>query len=311
MSLDKIATHPLQTQAWFDFRTSWGNNIIETKYGLLTVHKIPFLNRKIAMFIRGPKPTREMLSFLVKLAKEHNFIFIKLEPDFLKQDFDFKTFKGFDIQKGKTLFTPTSFWIDLTKSDDELTKSFKSKTRYNINYANRLGVEVVEDNSDKAFDKFIELMRETVQRQGFYAHSETYFRLMWKFLREAGIASLLVAKYKRKIHTAWVVFKWQDKLYYPYGASSFENKNIQANSAMMWGAIQFGKQNKLKTFDLWGRETGKGFTNFKEGFAPSIVEFLGSWDLVSDSGAYKLYRILEIFRWSILRLKSRFVRPRF
>ena len=33
---------------------------------------------------------------------------------------------------GKTLFTPTTFWIDLTPSEEDLLKSFSGKTRYNI-----------------------------------------------------------------------------------------------------------------------------------------------------------------------------------
>jgi len=43
-------------------------------------------------------------------------------------------------------------------------------------------VEVVEDNSNEAFEKYLELTRETAKRQGFYAHNEKYHRLMWKLL---------------------------------------------------------------------------------------------------------------------------------
>ena len=39
-NLDKIATHPLQTSAWAEFRRAWGNEILETKYGIITTHKI-------------------------------------------------------------------------------------------------------------------------------------------------------------------------------------------------------------------------------------------------------------------------------
>ena len=78
-------------------------------------------------------------------------------------------------------------------------KSFSSKTRYNIRLAERKGVTVKEDNSDKAFDKYLELTRETVSRQGFYAHTEKYHRLMWDILKKAGIAYLLTATYKEKL----------------------------------------------------------------------------------------------------------------
>ena len=83
-----------------------------------------------------------------------------------------------------------------------------------------------------------------------------------------------------------------------------------ANNLMMWEAIRFGKSLGLTTFDLWGREEGKGFTRFKEGYNPRVVEFLGTWDLVT-SPLYWLYRFAEGIRWSVLRIKSKLVKPKF
>lgn len=315
--MSSYTTHPLQTKAWGQFRKAWGNEILETKHGILTLHKVPFLNKKIGMFIRGPVPTAAMLNDLKKIAAEHNLIFIKMEPYVNKTQKLVSLMKQSGAVPGKTLFTPTTFQIDLARSEEDLLKSFYSKTRYNTRYAEKKGVVVQEDNSDKAFDKYIDLMRETVERQGFYAHSERYHRLMWEYLHlnpkakgEKPIAHLLVAKYKGKIQTTWILFKSKDTLYYPYGASTFDDKNLQANSAMMWAAIKFGKSQGLKYFDLWGREAGKGFTRFKEGFAPEVIQFLGTWDLVT-SPIYWPYRAAEFARWRILRIKAKFAKPRF
>lgn len=307
---NKTNIHPLQTASWASFRREWGNEIIKTGYGYITLHRIPFINKKIGMFIKGPKPTDKMLTDLKNIAREHNLIFIKLEPNVEKSKKITSLMKKFGAVPGKTLFTPTTFQIDLTRSEEELVKSFHPKTRYNIRYAEKKGVVVDEDNSDKAFNKYIELMRETVVRQGFYAHSEKYHRLMWKHLHKAGIAHLLVAMHSNKIMTAWILFKNNDALYYPYGASTFDDKNLQANSAMMWGAIKFGKKHKLKYFDLWGREEGKGFTRFKEGFNPEIIEFLGTWDLIT-SPLYWPYRAAEFVRWRVLRIRTMFSKPSF
>lgn len=308
----KTILHPLQTPEWAEFREVWGNDVLETKFGYLTLHRIPFTKYKLGMFIKGPEPTQAMLSELKSLAKEKNLIFIKLEPNSTKASLGAAQFeKTIQLLKnngcvpGKTLFTPTTFWIDLTKSEEELLKSFTSKTRYNIRLAERKGVKVVEDNSDKAFKKYIELTRETVQRQGFYAHTRRYHELMWKHLRPAGIAHLLTAIYKNQIITTWIVFIWKDFLYYPYGSSSDKYKNIMANNLIMWEAIKFGKKLGLKTFDLWGREPGKGFTRFKEGYHPKVVEFIGTWDLIINKPLYWLYRLAETLRWPLLRLASK------
>jgi len=308
---DTIATHPLQTLAWAEFRKAWGNEVLETKYGILTLHKIPFTKFKIGMFIKGPRPTAEMTKELKKLGTKENLIFIKLEPNVQKDEKLIKLLENAGAVPGKTLFTPTTFWIDLTKSEEELLKGFTPKTRYNIRLAQKNGVKVVEDSSNRAFGKYLELTKETVQRQGFYAHTRRYHELMWKHLRPSGIAHLLTAIYKNQIITTWIVFVWKDFLYYPYGASSDKYKNVMANNLIMWEAIRFGKKLGLKTFDLWGREPGKGFTRFKEGYNPKVIEFLGTWDLVINKPLYWLYRLAETVRWPILRLKSKIIKPRF
>lgn len=317
-TINRNAKHPLQTWEWGEFRKTWGNEILFTKHGLITLHKLPLSKYKLGMLIRGPKPTKAMLSDLKRIGKENNLIFIKLEPNVEKNDALVKTLKGAGAIPGKTLFTPTSFWIDLTPSEKEMLASFNSKTRYNIRLAERKGVKVKEDNSDKAFEEYLKLTRETVERQGFYAHSEKYHRLMWKFLNkervengEKPIARLLTAKYEGEIITTWILFVWNNFIYYPYGASSVKHKNVMANNLMMWETIKLGKKLECNTFDLWGREPGKGFTRFKEGYNPKVVEFLGTWDLVINPIPYWTYRAAEAVRWPLLRIKAKYSKPVF
>lgn len=325
--------HPLQSKEWGEFRKAWGNEILDTKYGLLTVHKIPLTGYKIAIFEKGPEPTQVILTELKKVAQGNNLVFIKLEPNIpirisSVEDFNrrpaindkerklIKLLYSNGAVPGKTLFTPTTFWIDLTKSEDDLMKGFSSKTRYNIRLADRKGVKVVEDNGDKAFQKYLDLTFETTKRQGFYAHTPHYHKLMWKHLHTAPlthhsqpIAHLLTACYNNEIITTWILFTYKGFLYYPYGASTDKYKEVMANNLMMWEAIKFGKKMGLKTFDLWGREPGKGFTKFKEGYNPQVVEFLGSWDLVINRTFYKIYRYAESVRWKMLRLRKKLTLP--
>jgi lipid II:glycine glycyltransferase (peptidoglycan interpeptide bridge formation enzyme) len=302
--------HPLQTPSWEEFRKAWGSETVRVDSNLLTLHKVPFLNKKIAVFEKGPEPTKKMLESLKKFGRENNLIFIKLEPNIDNSESVARVFRAAGARLGKTIFTPTTFEIDLTKNEDDLLKSFSSKTRYNIRLAQRKGVTVHEDNSDKAFEKYLELTRETTQRDKFFAHSEKYHRLMWQHLKNK-IAHLLVAKYQGEIVVTWILFAHDKVLYYPYGASTHKYKNIMAPNLMMWEAIKFGKKLGCTKFDLWGREPGKGFTKFKEGYNPRVVEFIGTWDLIINKPYYYLYILLDKLRWLFLRLKSKFVKPKF
>jgi lipid II:glycine glycyltransferase (peptidoglycan interpeptide bridge formation enzyme) len=204
---------------------------------------------------------------------------------------------------GKTLFTPTTFWIDLTKSEEDLLASFHPKTRYNIRYAQKKSVVVKNDNSDKAFDKYLDLMHETVIRDKFFAHNRKYHQLMWNTLKD-NMAHLMTATYEGEVVTAWILFAHDGFLYYPYGASTHKYKNVMSNNLMMWESIRFGKSLNCHTYDLWGREPGKGFTKFKEGYNPQVIEFLGTWDLVINKKMYRLYRGAEKLRWLTLRLQA-------
>lgn len=339
IAYNRLATHPLQSWEWGGFRKSSGNSVYRfadfnnneiTKSYTVLGHKIPKTKYKIGTLIKGPVPTKEDLQFLTNFAKEENIIFIKIEPSTpvdsagikynnINKERTISLLKRFGACEGKTLFTPTTFWIDLTKEEEELLSSFNSKTRYNIRLAQRKGVEVVEDNSDKAFDKYLALTKETVERQGFYAHSQKYHQLMWQALhkdmikeKKEPIARLMTAKYKDETITTWVLFAWHEFLYYPYGASSNEYKNVMANNLVMWESIKYGKNLGLKIFDLWGREEGKGFTKFKEGYSPEVVEFLGTWDLPTSS-LYVPYTFAEGVRWTLLKARTKLgaVKPKF
>lgn len=332
-TINKNAPHPLQSFEWGEFRGMWGNTVVRFPFGQMTVHKLPYTPWSVGSFSKGPEPTGEMLQTIREYGVRHNLLFIKLEPNIL---IDSKNFKGekhlpvaykkravqnkrwegllkkYGCVPGKTLFTPTTFWIDLTKSEEELLASFHPKTRYNARLAEKKGVTVVEDNSKEAFKKYLSLTDETARRQGFYAHTKKYHELMWKTLHtdmvnqgEAPIARLMTAKYNGEILTTWILFVWKDFLYYPYGASSDKHREVMASNLMMWESIRLGKRLGLKVFDLWGREEGKGFTPFKEGYRPDIVTFMGSWDLVINSSLYKAFRGAEWLRWKLLRLKRK------
>ncbi len=317
---DRIATHPLQTWEWGEFRKEWGN-IVERfiytqnkkkKVLQIVFSRIPYTKLTIGTALKCDFLTKEIIQKIKAVAKSKNAIFVKIEPNIRKEEKraqkQIEILKEEGCAKGKPLFTQQTFWIDLGKTEEELLASFHPKTRYNIRYAQKKGVVIVEDNSKKAFNKYLKLTFETAKRQNFYAHTEKYHRLMWKHLhtnlikqKREPIAHLLVAKHKGKIIVTWIVFVLGKFLYYPYGASDYKYHKLMGSNLMMWEAIKFAKNKKLSFFDLWGKEEGKGFTKFKEGYSPKTLEFIGSWDLIINKKMYYLYKIVDKIRWFFLK----------
>jgi lipid II:glycine glycyltransferase (peptidoglycan interpeptide bridge formation enzyme) len=317
---NKLTTHPVQSWEWGDFREEAGNKVLRlgvyeekklTEVYLMTVHHLPKTKYFVAMCAKCPAPSSQVLKYLKEYVKTHNIIMIRMEPNVSVTEKGAQrllhVLKTNGAKPGRPFFNKSTFCIDLTKTEEELQKAMHSKTRYNIRVASRYKVEVVEDNSDKAFDKYLDLMDETTRRQQYFNHTERYHRLMWKTFKESGIAHLLCARYNGKTLITWVLFEWHDTLYYPYGASSVEDRNVMAAYGMMWNAILFGKSRGLKKFDLWGRDEGKGFTRFKEGFNPQIIEYLGTWDIPINPHLHKIYRLLEEARWVLLKARAKLV----
>lgn len=302
----------MQSKEWGEFRKLTGITVVREGNIQVTVHKIPYTPWNVGYVPKGPMPDDEQVKILHKIALENNCIFIKCEPkvEVGSEKGEVKNLGKLGFVKGRSLFTKYNFVLDVRPSEEELLASFKQKTRYNIRVAEKKGVTVQIDDSITAFEKYLNLTEETTKRQGFYAHSSSYHKKMWSVLHAADIAHLLVAKYEGEIITTWVLFKFGDTLYYPYGASTRLHREVMANNLVMWEAIKLAKKWGLSYLDMWGalgpdadpNDPWYGFHTFKAGYNPRQVEYIGTWDYVAKPLLYGIYRIGENIRWKLLRL---------
>lgn len=322
---NKVVGHPLQSYEWGEFRKKMGIKVIRLGifdnekliYGLqFSLHNFPILGIKVGYLPKSFYPTKEILEALIKFGKLNGCGFIQIEPNQEvvegKEDKLPQKFKELTPSR-KSLFTKYTFYIDLTKNEEELMSRMKEKTRYNVRFAQKKGVVVSEENSNEAFEIYLKLLSQTAKRDRFFAHNQAYHRAMWESLKPSGIAHLLIARYEGKPLVAWVLFRWQNFLYYTYGASSAENRDVMSSNLMYFEAMKFGKKLGLTTFDLWGalgpnpdpKDPFYGFHRFKEGYGGRLVEFVGSYDLVLNHPFYSLYHAVDKIRWQLLNLKQK------
>ncbi len=321
-SWDKLVNHPLQSWAWGEFRKKMGVDLVRNiaidkgTYQLmqLTFHYIPHTPYTIGYFPKGPLPTKSMLQKLTEIAKQKNAIFIQLEPNVI-ENFKLKIENYGLLPSHHPLFTKHTFILDLTKSEDELMKAMHPKTRYNIRLAQKHGVSIRQNNTPEAFAAYLRLSEETTKRQKFYAHNPTYHKTMYDMLGKEKIATLWTAQYQNEILTAWILFVWKNTIYYPYGASSRNHREVMAPNLLLWEIIKWGKRNGYKKLDLWGAlgpsKTGLpdpddpwfGFHKFKEGYHPDLAEFIGSYDLVVRPALYRIFCFIDDIRRLFLRMR--------
>ena len=306
---NKLVTHVIQSWEWGEFRKSLGLPLL--RYGIfnkgklttafqLTLHHIPFTKRFVGYLPKGPYPDNDLAQALKQIGRENNCAFIKIEPNIEISNLKSQISNVF-IPSPKPLFTKYNFILDLTKSEDQLLKDMYPKTRYNIKVAQKHGVKVEERVDDKAFEIYLKLYFETTKRQGYHGHNENYHRKVWETLKNAGIATLLIASYKKEPLTAWMLLKFKDILYYPYGGSSLAHREVMANNLVAWAAIKFGKKHHLKKFDTWGAlgpdanstDPWYGFHKFKQGYGGQLLEYIGTYDLVFNWPIYLLFTFVD------------------
>lgn len=324
---NKIASHPLQSWQWGEARKKMGIRIVRLgEYDddslrnvyQLTLHPIPYTPFTVGYVPRSRFPTQKLLDFLHEYGKKMNIIFIKLEPYQEKIDGNELCVVS-SAQNPKhitqNILTPSPHplfpnWtivLDITRSENDLLKTMKPKTRYNIRLAQKKGVVLKEMSNEEGFEVFKTLYFDTCKRQNYRGHNQEYHEIVWNALKE-DIAHILIAFYEDKPLAAYELFHFKETLYYPYGGTSLEFKQVMAPNLLMWEAILLGKKLGAKTFDMWGAlppfyegsQSWSGFTRFKEGYGGKFVEMVGSYDLIINQLAYSAYGIINKIRSKVL-----------
>jgi lipid II:glycine glycyltransferase (peptidoglycan interpeptide bridge formation enzyme) len=320
--------HPLQSWEWGEFRRLTGT-IVE-RVGLFDgkkllrglqvfFHKLPITSYTAGYFPKGYMPDEEQLSILQQLAKKNRALFVKLEPNVAAPVGEAtghvkvaEFLEKHDAVAGRPLFTKYTFQLDLRKSEDALFAQLASKTRYNVNLAFKKGVQIIEDSSEHGMETYIDILQETTERQKFYAHTPAYFRTMWQALGQSGMMRIFHAMYENTVIVSWIMFVFNDVLYYPYGASRAVHRDVMASNLMMWEMMKYGREQHCHTFDMWGalgpdaneKDPWFGFHRFKKGYGGVLTEFLGTFDFVTQHQLYPIFRLAEQTRWRVLRLRK-------
>ena len=215
-------------------------------------------------------------------------------------------------QSPKDTFAKHNLLLDLTKSEEELFANFHTKNRYNIRYAQKSGVKVRQaaTTSTKDFETFYELLKDTSIRQKYYIHPKEYYQLIWELLQPKGIAHILLAEFNGEVLASWMLFTYENVLYYPYGGSLNKLQNLFPSNLIGWEAVRFGKYKNCHTFDMWGaaenpqnkEDPWYGFTNFKIKFGAKHVQYIDSYDFILNKTMHLLFNTANDLRWKILKV---------
>ena len=268
--------------------------------------KVPGIGRTLMYGCRGPVcdlDDRETFSQLLDgakaLAKKYKSYVIKIDPDVPSSNTAFSSMLqsfGFRAKEGGKNFEAIQpryvFRLNVEgKTEEELLANFHQKWRYNIRLAERKGV-TVRICGKEMVPAFSDLMLTTGVRDGFVTRKPEYFAAMLDNLGEH--ARLYMAFDPNDTPIAGTLaIHYGDKVWYLYGASSNEHRNLMPNYLLQWCMIQWAVETNCRIYDFRGVSGDVsednplyGLFRFKQGFGGDFTEFVGEMDLVLSPVIY-------------------------
>lgn len=310
-----------QSIEWGKVKSNWineiilvenNNNEIIASFSVL-IRKIPIFGN-IMYCPRGPicdihdeKVLKELTTSLKELAKKYNSFVLKIEPDIKSSDEEFRDIVknlGYKIKDNAKNFSEEIqpryvFRLDIkNKTEDEIFNDFHQKTRYNIRLATKKNVVIKEGQKEDLKD-FHKIMEVTGKRDNFIIRSLGYFEKMYDELYPEHM-KLMMAYYEGKPISGIINIIYGNKVWYLYGASSNEYRNLMPNYLLQWEMIKYAIQNKKDMYDFRGvsgvveeSHPQYGLYRFKKGFGAEFTEFIGEIYIDFKPITYKLYKISE------------------
>ncbi len=298
--------HFAQTLQWAHLKDMWHNEVVLSldKNGkikgsmLLLIRKIPFFNSTIMYSPRGPvcdiydKDTiKELIDGAKELAKKHKSYVLKIDPDVPMTDEKFKSIMkecGFKSKSSKNFEGIQPNFVFRKNiagmSEQEVFDSFHSKHRYNVRLSIKKGCSV-KIGKREDLKAFVDIMMETGVRDGFVPRSLEYFEKMYDELGD--MMRLYLVYYDNKVISGAISILYGNKVWYLYGASSNEFRNVMPNYLMQWEMIKWAIEEKCDIYDFRGvsgdldeSNPMYGLYRFKKGFNGDLVEFVGALDYV-------------------------------
>ncbi|MBR3233808.1 peptidoglycan bridge formation glycyltransferase FemA/FemB family protein [Candidatus Saccharibacteria bacterium] len=245
----------------------------------------------------------EVKELIVKTAKKHRCVFIRLRPPLLNNTGNLAILKKMGGRKSPMhLAAEHTVILDLTKTEEELLAGMRRQTRYEVRHSGKLGIKVESGNSEELFKEFHKVQKNTAARQHFVPPDlKTLLAEREAFGKDAKI---YVAKTPEDEPIAYgLILIDGDEADYYEAASTDLNRKLPGAYALQWQVIKDLKKQKIKRYNLWGiappnqpHHRYAGVTTFKTGFGGEIVTFVPAHDIIINKLKYAPDFIIETIR---------------
>ena len=328
-------TNFMQSPEWAKVKTEWKNEFIIVKdengniKGTMSIllRKTPIFGRYIMYAPRGfmcdvhdKETLKKLTEKATEIAKKYKAFIFRLDPDVLQSDEEFKNIikeLGYKTKKNikdinQVIQPKYVFRLDVkNKTEEELLKSFESKTRYNIRLATKKGVTTRVGTRDD-LKIFYDIMKTTGSRDDFFIRPLSYFQKIYDSMGPEHVR-LIIAEYENEPIAAVLPILYGNKVWYLYGGSSNKHRNLMPNYLLQWEMIKWALENKCDWYDFRGVSGFKsendpqyGVYKFKKGFNPVFMEFIDEMYIVYNPFINAIFNFTKGVYDKLNSIKSKF-----
>lgn len=267
-----------QSKPWESYLRFLNWDVVTTKSGI----KIAVMKTILGTVSKVQRPkvfNSEELDEIEAVCKDRKCMFIKIESGF-GQDEKILTERGYQESKFP-LSPPSTMYIDLGESEQELWKKVSKSGKYSVKRAGREGskVEFIEGPSKKDVEEFYKMAKETSKRGKFYIQPVKDLLKKREIFGKNCFLGRVFDK-NGELVGAKLFFGNKNTVTFMYGATSKLGRKGKGGYELMWQSILYFKGLGFQFLDLEGVDDDRfpiftkgwgGFSHFKEKFGGVVL----------------------------------------
>ena len=319
---DFVTSHPeanfLQSWDFYEFHVARGKQVIR---------RAVIMNKKIVAVYGGVIETAKRGKYLaiaggpildwddkplVKLifhdiglqGKRYNCAFVRVRPQLPESTESLKLMQELGLVRAPMYLSAEYVGIlNLLKSEEEILAGASQGFRRKLRKAEKVGIEIKAETSDKAIDEFCRLERLHAERQGYVAFSSEWLRKQFEAFRAGGEVLIYTAKFEGEILAQNFMIFYGPEASYHYGVSSELGTRYSAAPLLHMAAMKEARKRGCVRYNLWGivgplekSHRFYGVSEFKRSFGCSELKYTPAHDIVLKPTKYKITKLVESAR---------------
>ena len=193
--------------------------------------------------------------------------------------------------------------LDLNKSEDEILRGMRQRTRRALRKGLKNHIEVTTSTDPADIHEFYQIQLQTAKRHEFVSFSEDFLTKQFAALAPHGEAVLYIAKHQGQILAENFMIFYGNEASYHYGVSSELGTKLSGAPLLHMQAMRDARERGIKRYSFWGivgeDETWHrfyGVSRFKRGFGVDELKYTPAHDLVLHPAAYLKTLAIETVR---------------